>query len=36
MDRWEDMALAAGITLAAVMLTYGNLIVEVIFKAIGL
>lgn len=36
MDRCKDVVLVAGILLAAVLLTYGNLIVEVIFRAIGI
>ena len=36
MDRWEKVVGVAGIILAAVLLTFGNVIVEVIFKAIGL
>ena len=36
MDRWEKVIGVAGVILAAALLTFGNLIVEVIFKAIGL
>lgn len=36
MDRCKDVVLVAGILLAAVLLTYGNLLVELLFRAIGL
>lgn len=38
MDRWtrEDIAGVLGIIATALMLTFGNVFVEVLFRAIGL
>lgn len=36
MDRRENIAGAVGIMLAALLLTYGNLIMEVVFNALGI
>ena len=35
MDRREGIAGAAGVVLAALLLTYGNVIMEVVFNALG-
>lgn len=36
MDRWETVIGVAGVILAAILLTFGNVIVELLFRAIGL
>lgn len=36
MDRCKSIAGAAGIALAAALLTYGNVIMEALFRAIGI
>lgn len=35
MDR-RDMASAAGVILAALLLTFGNVIMEIFFRALGI
>ena len=36
MNKRETIAGAAGILLAAALLTYGNVIMEVVFRALGI
>lgn len=36
MDRCEKVAGAVGVVLTALLLTYGNVIMEVVFKALGI
>ena len=36
MDRRESIAGAVGVVLTALLLTYGNVIMEIVFKAFGL
>lgn len=36
MDRRESIAGAVGVVLTALLLTYGNVIMEVVFKAFGI
>lgn len=36
MDRWETVIGVAGVILAAILLTFGNVLVEMLFRAIGL
>ena len=36
MDRCKGIAEAAGVVLAAVLLTYGNVIMEALFRALGI
>lgn len=36
MDRREGIAGAVGVVLTALLLTYGNVIMEIVFKAFGI
>lgn len=36
MDRCKYIAGVAGVVLAAILLTFGNVLVELLFRAIGL
>lgn len=36
MDRYERIIGAAGVILAALLLTFGNVIMEIFFRALGI